>query len=70
MTESTVNKSNSNAVFLNFKDHVTLKTGVTAAENSALHNRNKIHFKTYSKQSFYNVTLFHNITVFIVFLIK
>ncbi len=29
------------------KEHVTLKTGVMAAENSALHHRNKLHFIIY-----------------------
>ncbi len=27
------------------KDHVTLKTGEMATKNSALHHRNKLHFK-------------------------
>ncbi len=27
------------------EDHVTLKTGVTAAENTVLHHRNKLHYK-------------------------
>ncbi len=30
-----------------WKDHVTLKTGVMAAENSALHHMKKIHFAIY-----------------------
>ncbi len=34
--------------FLN--DHVTLSTAVMAAENVALHHRNKLHFKMYLKQ--------------------
>jgi len=40
------------------------------AENSALHNRNKLHFRIYynRKQLFIIVIIFHNITVF--FLIK
>ncbi len=29
------------------KDHVTLKTGVMADENSVLHHRNKLYFKVY-----------------------
>ncbi len=29
------------------KDHVKLKTGVMIVENSALHHRNKLHFKIY-----------------------
>ncbi len=35
------------------------------AENSALHHRNKIHFKIYSnrKQLFEIVIIFHNITI-------
>jgi len=36
------------------------------AENSALHNRNKLHFRIYynRKQLFIIVIIFHNITVF------
>ncbi len=30
-----------------FGDHVTLKTGVKAAEKSTLHYRNKLHFKIF-----------------------
>ncbi len=42
------------------------------AENSALHCWNKLHFKAYSrkKQVLEIVIIFHNITVFTVFLIK
>ncbi len=42
------------------------------AENSALHHRNKFNLKIYSnkKQLFEIVIIFHNITVFIVFLIR
>ncbi len=47
------------------KDHVTLKTGVMMLKNSALHNRNKLHFKIYlnRKQLFLNIIIFHNISV-------
>ncbi len=38
------------------------------AENSALYHRNKLHIQT--KQLFQIVIIFHNITVFTVFLIK
>ncbi len=50
---------------------MTLKTGVVAAENSALYRRNKLHFKIYSnrKQLFKIVIIFHSITDFTVFLI-
>ncbi len=42
------------------------------AENTAAHHRNKLHFKIYSnkKQLFKTVIIFHNITVFTVFLIR
>ncbi len=42
------------------------------AENSAVHHRNKLHFKIYSnrKQLFKIVIIFHNIAVFTVFFIK
>ncbi len=42
------------------------------AENSALHHRNKLLFKIYSKRKelFEIVIIFHNITVFTVFLMK
>ncbi len=42
---------------------MTLKTD---AENSALHDRNKLYFKIYldRKQLFLIVIIFHNITVF------
>jgi len=40
------NKKKKNCLFDWFlKDHVTLKTGVIAAENSLLCHRNKLHFK-------------------------
>ncbi len=41
-------------------------------ENSALYHRNKLHFTLYSnrKQLINIVIIFHNITVFTVFLIK
>ncbi len=45
------------------------KTGVMAAEISALHHRNKLHFKI-NKNKIWIVILFHNITVFTAFLIK
>ncbi len=43
---------------------MTLKTEVMAAENSAVHYRNKLHFKIYlnRKQLFEIVIIFHNIT--------
>ncbi len=34
------------------KDHVTLKTGVMMLKNSALHHRNKLHFKVYKIENF------------------
>ncbi len=42
------------------------------AGNSALHHRNKLHLKIYSnrKQFFLTVIIFHNFTVFTIFLIK
>ncbi len=49
------------------KDHVTLKTGVWCW-NSALQHRNKLNLKIYANRIF--VKIFHNITVFTVFLIK
>ncbi len=51
---------------------MTLKTGVMPAENSDLHHRNKLHLKIYSnrKQLFKIAILFHNVTVFTVFLGK
>ncbi len=53
------------------KDHVTLKTGVMVAENSALHQRNKLDFKMYlhSKQLtiIIIVIIFHNIMFFTLF---
>ncbi len=36
-----------NHIRMNSEDHVTPKTGVMAAENSAFHHRNKLHFKMY-----------------------
>ncbi len=42
---------------------MTLKSG---GENSALHRRDKVHFKiTNRKPLFYPVIIFHNITVFV-----
>ncbi len=40
-------KSDSKGILIKWfmKDHVTLKTGIMAAENSALHHRNKLHLK-------------------------
>jgi len=41
------------------------------AENSALHHRNKLHFKCIKIEDiyfFYIIIIFHNATVFIVFL--
>ncbi len=32
------------------EDHMTLKTGVSDAENSAFDHRNKLHFKIYSNR--------------------
>ncbi len=51
---------------------MTLKNEVTDAENSALHDKNKLHFKIYKdrKQLFLIVIIFHIITVFTEFLIK
>ncbi len=41
------------------------------AENSALHHRNKLYFTIYShRNSYLIVIIFHNTTVFTVFLIK
>ncbi len=42
------------------------------AENSALHHKNKLHFQIYSNRKllFQMVIIFHNNTVFTVFLIK
>ncbi len=40
------------------------------AENSALHHRNKLHFKIENRQLFYIVIIFPNITVFTVVVIK
>ncbi len=42
------------------------------AENSALHHRNKLHFKVYSnrKSIFLNVIIFYNTTVFTEFYLK
>ncbi len=38
------------------KDHVTQKTWVIAAENSAFHHRNKLHFKVYCNHIYKNNT--------------
>ncbi len=43
---------------------MTLKTGGMAAENSALHHMNKLHFKV----SLYIVIIFHNVNIYIFFL--
>ncbi len=40
------------------------------AENSALHLRNKLHFKIYSNRKVIVIVIIHNIAVFAVFLIK
>ncbi len=41
------------------------------AENSALHHKNKLHFKINSnRKQFFIVIIFHNITDFTVFFIK
>ncbi len=50
-------------------DHVTLTTGVMAAENSALSSWNKLHCKIYKNTKYVLkiVTIFHNISVFTVF---
>ncbi len=37
------------------KDHVTRNTGARAAENSALHHRNKLHFKMYLENSCFKI---------------
>ncbi len=45
---------------------MTLKTGVMADKNSALHHRNKLYFKVYKnrKPILEIAIIFHNITVF------
>ncbi len=52
------------------EDHVTLKTGVMMLKYAQ--HRRKLHFTVYShrKQLFEIVIMFHNVTVFTVFLIK
>ncbi len=47
---------------------MTLKTGVKAADNSALCHRNKLHFNIYYNRKLfvYIVMLFYNITVFLI----
>ncbi len=48
------------------KDHVTLKTGVMAAYNSALHHNNKLHFKIYLNRKYLlNCNNIYNIIIII-----
>ncbi len=51
---------------------MTLKTGVMADTNSALHQRNTLYFKVYlNRKPILEIAIkFHNITVFSVFFIK
>ncbi len=48
------------------------KDGSNDAENSDFHHRHKLHIKMYSyrKELFLIAVIFHNITVFTVFMIK
>ncbi len=48
------------------KDHMTLKTVVMmTAEKSALHHRNKLHFRKHYNRKLYKI-IFHNMTVFFI----
>ncbi len=54
LSSTTLFNINNKIHFEVLKDYVTLKTGVMAAGNSALHHRDELYFKIYSnrKQSF------------------
>ncbi len=57
-----------NCLFLKHIFNIDTEEWSNEAENSALHHRNKLHFKTYSNRKYFNNI--SNFLVFTVFLIK